>query len=338
MVAVTIAETYLVTGRDRPRREERPMDLRLLEFFVSVAEEGSIHGGARRLLIAPPAVSKGLQRLEREVGTSLLLRSPQGVELSPAGVTLLAEARQILGRIEQAVALVRETGRQQRKITLGLVAGHVAAADLTTVIIQTFRRLRPDVTLVLRELLFAEHLEALARGDVDVALVRPPYIHDQVELTNLFDEPMLLCCRDDHALAEADALPVEQVLDEPMLDMGGSPRAWTSFWHLDEYRNGPARTGGDMAVNTLSEMRLAVECSGGPVVTPVAQSAWRLGMATAASPLRAIPLVGAPRSQVAAASRRGDTREDVAAFTLCARRICETLIDRIPDARVSATS
>jgi DNA-binding transcriptional LysR family regulator len=311
------------------------MDVRLLEFFVSVAEEGSIHGGARRLLIAPPAVSKGLHRLERQIGAPLLTRSPRGTELTQAGTKLLAEARQILGQIERAVAVVREAGQQKRKLTLGLVAGTVAAADLTREIVQTFRRQRPDVTLILRELSFAEHVAVLAQGEVDVALVRLPYVHDNVDLTNLFDEPLLLCCREDHQLAEAQGLTVEQVLDEPMLDLGCSPTAWVSFWHLDEYRNAPARTASDIAVNTLSEMRLALECDS--VVTPIAQSAWRIGLATATSPLRAIPLVDAPRSIVAAASRSGDTREDVMAFIHCAQRICETLIDRIPDARASVT-
>ena len=310
------------------------MDVRLLEYFVCVAEEGSIHGGARRLLIAPPAVSKGLRRLERQLGACLLARSPQGIELTPAGTTLLVEARQILGQIDRATAVVREAGRRQRSMTIGLVAGTVAAGDLTREIIRSFRGQRPDVALTLRELSFAEHVDALVHGEVDVALVRPPCVHDEVELVDLFDEPLLLCCRDDHALADAEELSVEQVLDEPMLDMGGAPAAWAAFWHLDEYRNGPARTATDVAVNTLSEMRLALECTS--AITPVAQSAWRLGLATSASPLRAIPLKNAPRSTVAAASRRGDTREDVVAFTECAQRICHTLIDHVPGARVRA--
>lgn len=86
------------------------VDLRLLELFVCVAEEGSIHGGARRLMIAQPAVSKGLQRLERQIGMPLVLRSPLGIELTPAGTVLLDAARDILDRIGQARDAVRETG------------------------------------------------------------------------------------------------------------------------------------------------------------------------------------------------------------------------------------
>lgn len=312
------------------------MDVRLLEYFVSVAEEGSIHGGARRLLIAAPAVSKGLQRLERQFGCALLTRSPQGIDLTPAGVRLLAEARQILEQIGRAVAVVRETGRSQRKLAIGLVAGTVAAGDLTMDIMRTFRRQRPDVALTVRELSFAGHVDALVEGEVDVALVRPPFVHDQVDLIDLFDEPIVLCCRNDDELADADELSVVEVLDKPMLDMGKSPTVWASFWHLDQYRNGPARTASDMAVNTLAEMRFALECNS--VVSSCAQSAWRLGIEGSTSPLRAIPFTDAPRSTVAMALRRGDSREDLWALMHCAQSVCQAMIDYIPGARVSAHS
>jgi DNA-binding transcriptional LysR family regulator len=303
------------------------VDVRLLELFVSVAEEGSIHGGARRLLIAQPAVSKGLQRLERQVGTSLVLRSPRGIELTEAGAVLLAEARDILDRIDRAMDAVRDTGRRRREITVGLIAGAVAAGDLTKAILGTYRRAHPDVSVTLRELTFPDQFDAVAGGEVDVAIVRPPSPRDELALDVLFDEPLVLCCAEDHPLAEADELTVEDVLDEPMLHMPGSPQVWTDFWHLSDYRNGPARTSADPAC-TLSELQLAVTF--GRAVTPVAASAWRHGLASPA--LRAVPLSDAPRSEVAVATRSGDSRSDVAAFALCAREITTGLIGRVPGA------
>jgi DNA-binding transcriptional LysR family regulator len=47
------------------------MDVRVLRLFVAVAEEGSIHAGARRMLTAQPALSQALRRLERELGGAL---------------------------------------------------------------------------------------------------------------------------------------------------------------------------------------------------------------------------------------------------------------------------
>lgn len=55
------------------------MDLRALRLFVVVVEEGSIHAGARRLMVTQPAVSQALRKLERDVG----VRTPRGVQLTP---------------------------------------------------------------------------------------------------------------------------------------------------------------------------------------------------------------------------------------------------------------
>lgn len=303
------------------------MDLRLLEQFVSVAEEGSIRSGARRLMIAQPAVSKGLQRLERQVGTALLLRSPHGIELTPAGKLLLDEARDILDRIGRVMHAVRDTGQRERKITIGLLAGAVAAAELTEDIVRTYRRQHPGLTVSLRELTFPDQFSAVADGEVDVAIVRPPCSHDELEVSVLFDEPLVLCCSAYHELADAEEIRVEDILDEPMLDMTSAPRTWTDFWHLRKFRGGPARTATD-PVSTLSELQLAV--SFGSVVTPVAASAWRIGLAS--SSLSAIPMRDAPRSQVAVATRHKEGRADVADFLDCARQISGACLDRVPGA------
>ncbi|BBG02640.1 MULTISPECIES: LysR family transcriptional regulator [Pseudonocardia] len=303
------------------------MDVRLLELFVCVAEEGSIHGGARRLRIAQPAVSKGLRRLERHVGTELAHRSAHGVELTPAGALLLIEARELLERIGRITDAVRDTALRERRITLGLIAGTVSAAELTRQIVDVYRRRHPGLIVSLRELTFPEQFTAVESGEVDVALVRPPYVDDELAVEPLFDEPLVLCCGADHPLAEAHELTVAEVLDEPMPDMPAATRDWTDFWHLTDSRGGPARIGGDPA-GTLSELCLAVDLGG--VVTPAAASAWRMGLERPS--LRAVPLSDAPRSQVAVASRRRDQRSDVLGFAECARDVARAMIDDVDGA------
>lgn len=307
------------------------MDVRLLELFVAVVEEGSIHGGARRLRIAQPAVSKGLRRLERQVGAELVRRSPQGIEPTPAGTLLLQEARDLLDRIGRIVQAVRDTTPQERTLTLGLIAGRVAAGELTKQIVEVYRRTRPGVNVSIKELSFSEQFIAVETGEVDVALVRPPYGEDALDVTALFDEPLVLCCSEDHVLAAAEELSVDRVLDEPMPDMPAAAKDWTDFWHFAERRGGPARIGGDPA-RTLSELCLAVEF--GNVVTPVAASAWRMGLVR--SSLRAVPMSDAPRSEVGVATRRADDRSDVHDFVECAREVTRAMIDSVPDAVLAA--
>lgn len=305
------------------------MDVRLLELFVGVAEEGSIHGGARRLMIAQPAVSKGLQRLERTVGTPLVARSHRGIELTAAGAALLIEAREILKHIDSAVEVVKAAGKTQTSVTIGLIAGALAAGDITTDIISAYKRQRPDVEVRLRELSFAEQFDAVASREVDVALVRSPYSDDRLELHRLFDEPMVMCCNHDHRRAKASELTVEEILDEPMLDLGDAPKEWADFWHFTDSRGGPARLGSAQA-ETVSQMQVAVAFS--DIMTPVVQSVWRLGMGHA--DLRGIPLVDSPRSEVVIARRSTDTRSEVTDFVTCAEVATRDEIGRVAGANL----
>lgn len=305
------------------------MDVRLLELFVGVAEEGSIHGGARRLMIAQPAVSKGLQRLERTVGTPLVARSHRGIELTPAGAALLIEAREILQHIDRAVEVVKAAGKTQTTVTIGLIAGAVAAADITADIVSAYKRQRPDVEVQLRDLTFAEQFDAVASREVDVALVRSPYNDDRLELHPLFDEPLIMCCNHDHPKAGSAELSISEVLDEPMLDLGDAPKEWSDFWHFTDTRGGPARLGSAQAV-TVSQMQVAVAFS--DIMTPVVGSVWRLGMGH--SDLEGIPLLDSPRSEVVVARRSTDRRSEVTDFIACAEVATREGIGRVKDAKL----
>ena len=108
------------------------MDPRALRYFVLVAEEGSVHAGARRAMVAQPALSVALKKLEREVGAALLERSHKGVTLTEAGVALLPRARQILDSIETAknvASLATPSAGTAPVFTVGLVEGRVAAGE-----------------------------------------------------------------------------------------------------------------------------------------------------------------------------------------------------------------
>ena len=93
------------------------MNLKQLEYFVAIAEEGQITAAARRLHISQPPLSYELAQLERELGTQLVRRGPRGVTLTEAGRLLYDRARRIL-----AMATATARGEQADKIA-GLSLG-----------------------------------------------------------------------------------------------------------------------------------------------------------------------------------------------------------------------
>jgi DNA-binding transcriptional LysR family regulator len=82
--------------------------LRHVQYFVTIAEEHQFGHAARRLGISQPPLSRGLQRLESELGLRLFERGPRGVSLTDAGAALLPHARRLL-RTESALREAAET-------------------------------------------------------------------------------------------------------------------------------------------------------------------------------------------------------------------------------------
>ena len=150
------------------------MELRHLRYFVAVAEEGHITRAAARLGIQQPPLSQQIRALERELDTQLLRRLPRGVELTAAGEALLAEARDILGRVEQA----RQAARQAARGETGRIGiGFTSSASFHPLVPRTIRAFRdeaPLVALSLEESGTGELAEAIRAGRIDAGFVRSP--------------------------------------------------------------------------------------------------------------------------------------------------------------------
>jgi DNA-binding transcriptional LysR family regulator len=144
-----------------------------LASFVAVAEELHFGRAAARLHLTQPPLSRQIMLLEQEVGVSLLDRSGRTVKVTPAGRVFLAEARRILRLAEESTLAVRRipTG------TGGTLVVGFTAASVHGYVRSFLRRAAeelPHVDLVLRELVTAGQVEAIAAGDIDLGFVRPP--------------------------------------------------------------------------------------------------------------------------------------------------------------------
>ncbi|MBE1878787.1 LysR family transcriptional regulator [Myceligenerans pegani] len=191
------------------------VELRLLRYFVAVAEEGSITKAAARLTMTQPALSRAIRSLERAIGVELLVRLPHRVDLTPAGQVLLRSARDLEVRAAAAVADTREAARGRARITLT-----VRTCDVPTAVdlVASFRRAHPDDRTEI-EIVPDDSSSAAraARAETSgVALVRGPFDDTGVDHQVVRSEPRIVLLPTEHRLARVPRITVADLHDDPV--------------------------------------------------------------------------------------------------------------------------
>ena len=217
------------------------MHLRELRYFLAVAEEGSITRAAQRLFVSQPALSKQLQTLERQLGTSLLRRQPRGVALTEAGLALVPHARAVVTGWDAAATAVREA------IPGGtLVIGMQTAVGrgLQRRALATFRAREPGWVPSLRLVPWTDPTAGLADGTSDVAFLWRPLTVDGLDTVSLREEPRHVLLPAGHPLATHDIVPFAALLDEPFVALPAEAGALREHWLATDARgNRPAVIG-----------------------------------------------------------------------------------------------
>lgn len=193
------------------------VELRHIRYFLAVAEERHFTRAAQRLGIGQPPLSHQIKDLEREVGTPLFHRIPQGAELTEAGRAFEERVRQIPEIVADAVgaaqrAATGETGR----IRVGFT-GSAAFNPRVPQAIRIYRRRFPDVELSLAEHNSNGLVEGLKNGTLDAAFLRPDAVDKQgLRLFHLADEPLIAALASAR-MPHADPIRLEQLAQDSFI-------------------------------------------------------------------------------------------------------------------------
>jgi LysR family transcriptional regulator, nitrogen assimilation regulatory protein len=191
------------------------MNLKQLEYFVSVAELGSFSKAAVVLDIAQPALSRQVRALEIDLRETLLLRNGRGVTLTQAGQRLFEHSVAILQQVAQA----REDMGASRdepagRITIGLPP--TISRQITLPLIDGFKRQLPKARLAIVEGLSSHVVEWITSGRVDIGLLYNPEAPPGLEVRPLLEERLYLV-----QAAGAAKRPNTQSL--PLAELGAFP-------------------------------------------------------------------------------------------------------------------
>ncbi|RYF20874.1 MAG: LysR family transcriptional regulator [Oxalobacteraceae bacterium] len=144
----------------------RDLDLTLVRSFVLAAEHASMTVAARVLHRTQGAVSQHIKRLEEALGASLFERKPKGLRPTPFAERFLPKARQILA-LNDEIWLQTSAQTVSGRVRLGLPYDLVAAF---APIVRDLSTLFPDIEVSLDCRSSPELLDALATGEIDIAV------------------------------------------------------------------------------------------------------------------------------------------------------------------------
>jgi len=292
------------------------LELRLVRYFIAVAEQRHFGRAAEALHITQPSLSRQVRRLEEQLGARLLDRTPQGTRLTEAGEVFLPRAKGLLRATAQAAAETRAAAEPSR-----LTVGYMANLFVTPAV-REVRRRHPDADVHVVHLAYDDVRAALFERRVDAVVARLPFSTDELEVTILYDEPRVLLVPLDHRLAGKESVTVDDIADEPVPQVPGADPAWAAFWRIDPRPDGRPAPGGPVIRALEDKFEFVADGRAVAIVAGI-----RPGQ-TIRPDITAIPLHGVEPSHVALATRAGEHNRLLSAF----RRAAHALLRAPSDA------
>lgn len=192
------------------------IEFRHLRYFVAVAEDLSIRRAAERIHIDQSPLSRAIRDLEEELGVPLFVRLPRRLQLTPAGLKLLAECRKLLVRLERVKRTVRHThALYQAPLSIGVADG-IAQPRLSECL-NRWRLVAPEVPLEITEMRARELASALRNEEVDVGFSYGVPDDDAIAQTPAWSYHVMALLPSGHELAGRSAIPLPELLSFPLL-------------------------------------------------------------------------------------------------------------------------
>lgn len=211
---------------NNPQRIYRT-DLKLLRYFLAVAEELHFGKAAARLNMSQPPLSFHIKELEAQLGTMLFIRHSRSVALTHAGEVLLQETKQLLASANIALARVEQIGRGEGgRIHLGIVGTAIWGG--LRLGLQNFIVDYPAIEILFREKSPGDQLALLENHDIDAGIWRmettPPA---GLKSEKLHDATFMVALPEQHPLARQPSIDIAQLRHEAFVTMTAIHSDWT---------------------------------------------------------------------------------------------------------------
>lgn len=191
--------------------------LRRMEQFIAVAEELHFHRAAERLNMSQPPLTSAIQKLEEDLGVTLIERGNRVLGLTPAGEKFVSEASKTLRQAEKTIVSTVDVAEGRTGL---LRLGYVGSALYGRLpdIIREFRASHPKVRLELREATTVAQIAALRDGTLDIGVLIPPLEKaDDIEQVNFDSDRLCIAIPKDHPFSKRSDLTLADLAGESFI-------------------------------------------------------------------------------------------------------------------------
>lgn len=192
------------------------MDLKQLETFCTIVQNGSFVKAAEKLQYAPSTITLHIQSLEEKVGTALFVRQGKNVTLTDIGREFYEQARAVLHQMSRLEASMRELVQEG---TLQIAIGSVepTASVRLPKLLQQFLRGYPHIKMRLEAGGTLGLSARIRKGHVAFAITTPPPKSSNLIFEPLLKEPLVVLLPESHALSNQKEIRLQQLAAEPFL-------------------------------------------------------------------------------------------------------------------------
>ncbi len=192
------------------------MELRQLRYFVAVAEEGNIGRAAQRLNISQPPISRQIHALEKELGTTLFVRTPKGVELTEPGKVFYGDVQLVLANGRNAVDRARAADRGELgRLDVGFFGS--TAYRVVPLALRAFKRANPQIEISLTRMNKTEQVNAIREGRIHIGFGRYYRETRGIAILHVMDEPVYAAIPHDHPLRAGNQIELSDLAKLPVV-------------------------------------------------------------------------------------------------------------------------
>ena len=192
------------------------MDLRQLQVFVEIVNQGNFTRAAETLHIAQPAVSVTIRKLEEDLDLVLLNRTEKQVTLTAEGEALLRHAERILDDFGVAATEMSELKELTRgEVRIGIPP--MMSAYYFPRIISAFRTRYPKLSLVINGDGAGRIQRMIVKGELDMGVVANPDRVEGIDYQHFLREEIVACLPANHPLATQNSITMRDFLRHPLI-------------------------------------------------------------------------------------------------------------------------